>query len=290
MDPFATAHPGAAFDAFEPGARERAAGRTPWTPQDGPLPALYLSHGAPPLFDDAEWMTRLGAWSDRLPTPKAILIVSAHWESAPLTLTSAEANIPLVYDFGGFAERFYRMTYATPDASALAARVAATLPDGQPAHASRRGLDHGAWVPLKVMYPLGDVPVLQMSMPTEDPDRLLAIGARLRELRSEGVLVIGSGFMTHGLPFLSREMLAGKDTPGWTGDFDAWAAEALDRGDLETLYRFREAPGMPYAHPTAEHFVPLFVTLGAATDPEAPVTTTIDGTMWGLSRRSLQVA
>ena len=217
MDPFATAHPGAAFDAFEPGARERAAGRTPWTPQDGPLPALYLSHGAPPLFDDAEWMTRLGEWADRLPTPKAILIVSAHWESAPLTLTSAEANTPLVYDFGGFAERFYRMTYATPDASALAARVAATLPDGQPAHASRRGLDHGAWVPLKVMYPLGDVPVLQMSMPTEDPDRLLAIGARLRELRSEGVLVIGSGFMTHGLPFLSREMLAGQDDPGLDG-------------------------------------------------------------------------
>jgi len=290
MDVFATAHPGAAFDAFEPGARERAARRTPWSPEDGPLPALYVSHGAPPLFDDAEWMTRLGEWADRLPTPKAILIVSAHWESAPLTLSSAEAATPLVYDFGGFAERFYRMTYATPDASALAARVAATLPDGQPAHTSRRGLDHGAWVPLKVMYPLGDVPVLQMSLPTEDPDRLLSIGARLRDLRSEGVLVIGSGFMTHGLPFLTREMLGGQETPGWTGDFDAWAAEALDRGDLETLHRFREAPGMPYAHPTAEHFIPLFVTLGAATDPEAPVTTTIDGTMWGLSRRSLQVA
>ncbi|GAA4909411.1 4,5-DOPA dioxygenase extradiol [Actinomycetospora succinea] len=290
MDPFATAHPGAAFDAYEPAARERAALRTPWTPEDGPLPALYVSHGAPPLFDDAEWMTRLGEWADRLPTPEAILIVSAHWESAPLTLSSAEAGTPLVYDFGGFAERFYRMTYATPDATALAARIAATLPDGQPVHTSRRGLDHGAWVPLKVMYPLGDVPVLQMSLPTEDPDRLLAIGTRLRELRSEGVLVIGSGFMTHGLPFLSREMLAGQETPGWTGDFDAWAAEALDRSDLETLHRFRDAPGMPYAHPTAEHFVPLFVTLGAATDPEGPVTTTIDGTMWGLSRRSLQVA
>jgi 4,5-DOPA dioxygenase extradiol len=290
MDPFATAHPGAAFDAYEPGARERAARRTPWTPQDGPLPALYVSHGAPPLFDDAEWMARLGEWADRLPTPRAILIVSAHWESAPLTLSSPGAGTPLVYDFGGFAERFYRMTYATPDASALAARVAAALPDGQPVHTSGRGLDHGAWVPLKVMYPLGDVPVLQMSLPTEDPERLLAIGARLRELRGEGVLVVGSGFMTHGLPFLSRSMLAGQETPGWTGDFDAWAAEALDHGDLETLHRFRDAPGMPYAHPTAEHFVPLFVTLGAATDPEGPVTTTIDGTMWGLSRRSLQVA
>jgi 4,5-DOPA dioxygenase extradiol len=128
-----------------------------------------------------------------------------------------------------------------------------------------------------------------MSLPTEDPGRLLAIGARLRELRGEGVLVIGSGFMTHGLPFLTRGMLAGRETPGWTGDFDAWAADALDRGDLETLHRFRDAPGMPYAHPTAEHFVPLFVTLGAATDPEGPVTTAIDGHMWGLSRRSLQV-
>jgi 4,5-DOPA dioxygenase extradiol len=290
MDPFATTHPGAAFDAYEPAARERAGRRPPWSPEDGTLPALYVSHGAPPLFDDADWMTRLGAWADRLPTPRAILIVSAHWESAPLALSSPEPGTPLVYDFGGFAERFYRMTYATPDASALAARVAAVLPDGASPHLTRRGLDHGAWVPLKVMYPLGDVPVLQMSLPTEDPERLLAVGTRLRELRSEGVLVVGSGFMTHGLPFLTREMLAGRNTPGWTGDFDAWAAEALDRGDLETLSRFHEAPGMPYAHPTAEHFVPLFVTLGAATDPEGPVTTAIDGHMWGLSRRSLQVA
>src|SRR3954470_5885363 len=139
MDPFATARPGAAFDAYEPAARERVARRTPWTPQDGPLPALYVSHGAPPLFDDAEWMTRLGEWADRLPTPRAILIVSAHWESAPLTLSSGEAGRPPVYDFSGFAERFHRMTYATPDASALAARVAGALPDGEPVHTSRRG-------------------------------------------------------------------------------------------------------------------------------------------------------
>jgi hypothetical protein len=88
MDPFATAHPGAAFDAYEPVARERSARRTPWTPEDGPLSALYVSHGAPPLFDDADWMARLGAWADRLPTPRAILIVPAHWESAPLALSS----------------------------------------------------------------------------------------------------------------------------------------------------------------------------------------------------------
>jgi 4,5-DOPA dioxygenase extradiol len=288
--PFATAVPGAAFDAFVGPARATAAGRRLWTPEDGPLPAIYLSHGAPPLYDDADWMRELFGWADRMPQPRAIVIVSAHWESAPLTISSPAAVTPLVYDFGGFAERYYRMTYATPDATALADRVATMLAGGEPVHRSDRGLDHGAWVPLSVMYPNADVPVLQVSMPDEDPGRLMAIGDRLRELRSEGVLVVGSGFMTHGLPFLTRDMLRGEAVPGWTDDFDAWVADALSHGDVEELCRFRAAPGMPYAHPTAEHYVPLFVTLGAATEPSAPVTTVIDGYALGLARRSVQAA
>lgn len=288
--PFASATPGAAYDAFVGPARATAAGRHAWTPEDGPLPAIYLSHGAPPLYDDGEWMRELFGWAHRMPQPRAIVIVSAHWETAPLTLSAPEAGTPLVYDFGGFAERYYRMTYATPDATTLADRVAAMLAGDEPVHRSPRGLDHGAWVPLSVMYPNADVPVLQVSMPDEDPERLMRIGARLRELRSEGVLVIGSGFMTHGLPFLTRDMLRGDAVPGWTDDFDAWAADALARGDVETLRRFREAPGMPWAHPTAEHYVPLFVTLGAAADAEVPATTEIDGMMWGLSRRSFSLA
>jgi 4,5-DOPA dioxygenase extradiol len=288
--PFATAAPGAAFDAFVGPARATAVDRRPWTPEDGPLPAIYLSHGAPPLYDDGEWMRELFAWAHRMPQPRAIVIVSAHWESAPLTISSPDEGTPLVYDFGGFAQRYYTMTYATPDATALADRVAAMLAGGEPVHRSERGLDHGAWVPLSVMYPNADVPVLQVSMPDEDPERLMRIGDRLRELRSEGVLVVGSGFMTHGLPFLTRDMLRGDAVPGWTDDFDAWVADALARGDVEELRRFRSAPGMPYAHPTAEHYVPLFVTLGAAADPEVPVTTEIDGMMWGLSRRSFSLA
>jgi 4,5-DOPA dioxygenase extradiol len=288
--PFATAAPGAAFDAFVGSARATASGRRPWTPEDGPLPAIYLSHGAPPLYDDGDWMRELFAWAQRMPQPRAIVIISAHWESAPLTISSPAAGAPLVYDFGGFAERYYRMTYATPDATALADRVATMLAGGEPVHRSERGLDHGAWVPLSVMYPNADVPVLQVSMPDEDPGRLMRMGARLRELRSEGVLVVGSGFMTHGLPFLTRDMLRGEAVPGWTDDFDAWVADALSRGDVEELRRFRSAPGMPYAHPSAEHYVPLFVTLGAATDPEVGVTTEIDGMMWGLSRRSFSLA
>jgi 4,5-DOPA dioxygenase extradiol len=154
-----------------------------------------------------------------------------------------------------------------------------------------RGLDHGAWVPLKVMYPDADIPVLQLSMPTHDPSRLLALGERLRTLREEGVLVVGSGYMTHGLPFLTREMFAGQVVPGWSSDFDAWASDALANGNVEELARFRSsAPGMPYAHPTVEHFTPLFVTLGAASDPTAPVTTTIDGYALGLAKRSFEAA
>ncbi|MDL5157337.1 dioxygenase family protein [Actinomycetospora termitidis] len=290
--PFDQAAPGAAFDAFIGPARDTASGRRPWTPADGPMPAIYLSHGAPPLYDDGGWMRDLFGWAHRMPQPRAIVIVSAHWESAPLTVSSPVEGAPLVYDFGGFAPRYYTMTYATPDATALADRVVGLLGDGssEQVHRSARGLDHGAWVPLSVMYPNADVPVLQVSMPDEDPERLMRIGARLRELREEGVLVVGSGFMTHGLPFLTREMLRGDAVPGWTDDFDAWVADALGRGDVEELRRFRSAPGMPYAHPTAEHYVPLFVTLGAATDPEAPVHTEIDGMMWGLSRRSFSLA
>jgi len=174
---------------------------------------------------------------------------------------------------------------------ALARRVAAILPDREPVHEHpHRGLDHGAWVPLKVMYPLGDVPALQLSLPTHDPGRLLDIGRRLRPLRAEGVLVIGSGFMTHGLPFLTREMLTGGAVPSWSADFDAWAADALNRGDVDTLAAYRsKAPGMPYAHPTVDHYIPLFITLGAAEREDQPVDTIIEGYMAGLSRRSFQV-
>jgi 4,5-DOPA dioxygenase extradiol len=139
------------------------------------------------------------------------------------------------------------------------------------------------------MYPLADIPVLQLSMPTRDPWRLVEIGTRLRPLRAEGVLVIGSGFMTHGLQSLTREMIMNSAIPAWSSDFDAWAADALARGDVAELAAYRSrAPGMPHAHPTADHYIPLFVTLGAADRPDGPVHTAIDGYMIGFSKRSFQ--
>lgn len=255
------------------------------------LPALYLGHGAPPLLDDPVWTDELARWAGRLPRPKAILIVSAHWETVPLAVSSPEAGTPLVYHFFGFPERFYRMTYATPAAHELAGLLRRVLPDSQQPQEHWRGLDHGAWVPLKVMYPKADIPVLQLSIPTADPDRLVELGARLRPLRDHGVLIIGSGFLTHGLPFLRREDWAGTaPPPSWSQDFDLWAADALGRGDLVELTRYRTAPGMPFAHPTPEHLLPLFVTLGAATNPEAAPDTEIEGFFLGLSKRSFAMA
>jgi len=253
------------------------------------MPALYLGHGAPPLLDDLLWSSQLTGLAADLPRPQAILIVSAHWESAPVMLSADAA--PLVYDFGGFAEKYYRMTYATPPATALAQRIVAMMPDSEPVHQHpSRGLDHGAWVPLKIMYPDADIPVLQMSLPTSDPTRLLALGERLRPLRDEGVLIIGSGFLTHGLPFLT-EFRIDAAAPGWSREFDAWTAETLARGAVDELAAFRDrAPGMPWAHPTIEHFAPMFVTLGASGDPSRAPGQPIDGFWMGLAKRSFIAA
>ncbi len=255
------------------------------------MPALYLSHGAPPLVDSALWVDQLGAWAGDLPRPTAILVVSAHWESAPLTIGSTTTGTPLIYDFGGFPERFYRAKYNSPGAPELAAQVAALMPGNERVvQQPNQGLDHGAFVPLTVMYPDADIPVLQISLPTLDPERLLHLGERLRPLREQGVLIVGSGFTTHGLPFL-RDPSPEAQAPGWSAEFDAWAGERFAAGDVDSLIDFRaQAPGMPYAHPTIEHFAPLFVTLGASSDPEQVPTQVIDGFWMGLAKRSIQVA
>ena len=256
---------------------------------DRPMPALYLGHGAPPLLEDPEWMGQLNGWAAGLPKPTSILIVSAHWQTAPMAL-SATRPVPLVYDFYGFPEHYYELTYDAPGAPGLAAKVKGLMPSNEPVlDRESRGLDHGAWVPLKAMFPDADVPVLQMSMPDLDPKRLFEVGQRLAPLRDEGVLIIGSGFLTHGLPFIREYFMGKPGAPQWSIDFDDWAREALESGDLDTLFDFREkAPGMPYAHPTVEHFAPLFVTLGAVARPDDAPTFPIEGFAYGLSKRSFE--
>ncbi|WP_328339824.1 class III extradiol ring-cleavage dioxygenase [Streptomyces violaceus] len=251
------------------------------------MPALYLSHGAPPLADDPAWPGELAAWSAGLPRPKAILMVSAHWEEAPLALGATE-TVPLVYDFWGFPEHYYRVRYEAPGAPELAESVRKLLrAPGTPVQdVPGRGLDHGAYVPLVEMYPEADIPVLQVSMPTLDPAGLMEIGRKLAPLRDEGVLIVGSGFFTHNLAALRQGGI-----PGWSAEFDDWGRRALEARDVDSLLDFtRTSPAGQLAHPRTEHFAPLFVTMGAADaagelDLQKSV---IDGFWMGLAKRSVQ--
>ncbi len=271
------------------GATPAVAGAGTAAPGSSRLPAIYLGHGAPPLLEDGAWMGELAAWSASLPRPASILIVSAHWETAPMAV-GATTLVPLVYDFYGFPEHYYELRYGAPGAPDLAVKVKGLMPASEPViDRPTRGLDHGAWVPLMAMYPDASIPVLQVSMPDLEPAHLFEIGRRLAPLRDEGVLIVGSGFMTHGLPFIHRYMGHTDVAPAWSVEFDRWVAEALARGDIDSLFAFREkGPGMPYAHPTVEHFAPLFVALGAAARPDDAPRTAIEGYWWGLAKRSIE--
>jgi 4,5-DOPA dioxygenase extradiol len=276
----AVAPEGAAAEVAERAQRGHSGGR---------MPTLYIGHGAPPLVDDPLWVAQLAAWASALPRPKAVLMVSAHWENAPLTMGATRTGTPLVYDFGGFPQRYYKQQYRSPGAPELAADVRRLLSDQPVAEEPDRGLDHGAYVPLTVMYPKADVPVLQISMPSLDPARLFDIGRRLRPLRDQGVLIIGSGFLTHGLPFI-RDFRLDAPPPAWSSEFDAWAHEALEHGDVDELSDFvHRAPAVRYAHPRTEHLAPLFVTLGAGDITGEPLPSIIDGYWMGLSKRSIQI-
>ena len=255
-----------------------------------PIPVIYLSHGAPPLADDTLWTCQLASWSARLPKPQAILVVSAHWEEAPLTL-GATTTVPLVYDFWGFPSRFYEVQYAAPGAPDLADRVRGLL--STPRHsvheAPHRGLDHGAYVPLVEMFPAADIPTLQISMPTLDPVTLFEIGRALRPLRDEGVLILGSGFTTHNLRLIDMHRPSDYPAAAWSTEFDDWAERAISARDVDAVLDFlNKAPGARVAHPRTEHFAPLFVSLGASVDDLVEGTSVIDGFWHGLSKRSWQ--
>lgn len=255
------------------------------------MPVLYLSHGAPPLADDRLWKEQLAAWSSTLPRPRAILMLSAHWESVPITVAATEP-VPLVYDFWGFPERYYQVRYPAPGAPWLADRVAELLsqPGRQVRQDPQRGLDHGAYVPLAEMYPKADVPVLQVSLPTLDPQALYEVGKRLTGLRDEGVLIVGSGFFTHNLAAMQLAPMPDAAPPSWSVEFDQWGREALSRLDVDALLDFEQkAPAGRIAHPRTEHFAPLFVALGAGEQDLRSGRTVIDGFWYGLAKRSVQV-
>ncbi|SNC59739.1 4,5-DOPA dioxygenase extradiol [Kytococcus aerolatus] len=252
-------------------------------------PVLYLSHGAPPLADDATWTRQLAEWSSTLERPRNILMISAHWENAPVTVSST-SGAPLTYDFWGFPRKYYEVTYDAPAAPELAASVAGVLSGqgGPVMQDPHRGLDHGAYVPLVEMFPAADIPVLQVSMPTLDPQQLFAMGQRLAPLRDEGTLIVGSGFTTHNLRWFNPSQGPDYAAPTESAEFDAWAAEHVSAGNVDALLDWEHrAPAPGIAHPRAEHWAPLYVALGAASVKGSPAgQTAIDGFWYGLSKRS----
>jgi 4,5-DOPA dioxygenase extradiol len=254
----------------------------------GRLPAIFLAHGSPFLLDDQAWVSQLHDWAGKLPRPKAVLMISAHWEERPLTIGATETK-PLIYDFYGFPERYYQVQYRAPGAPDLAERVKQLVSPVQPvADEPERGLDHGAYVPMVAMYPEADVPVLQVSLPTMDAPTLFDVGRALAPLRDEGVLIVGSGFLTHNLRLMERG--PNPETPGWAADFDGWAEDALARRDVDEIVAYRQkAPAVNYALPTHEHFVPVVVAMGAAAESAGPVTFPIEGWLAGsLTKRSVE--
>jgi 4,5-DOPA dioxygenase extradiol len=262
-------------------------GTAPKTAAPGVMPSIFLAHGSPILLTDRAWMAELSGWARALPRPKAVLMLSAHWLDKPVTL-GATTPVPLVYDFSGFPAEFYEVQYPAPGAPQLAARVRQLLGPGQTTDEPDRGLDHGAYIPLIPMYPDADVPVLQASLPTLEPHELLALGRKLAPLRHEGVLIVGSGFLTHNLRRMSFDPNA--PTPSWASEFDAWTADALARKDVDALMQYRQkAPGVDESLPTHEHFVPVIVALGAALDESPTVKFPITGWAYGSgTKRSVQ--
>jgi 4,5-DOPA dioxygenase extradiol len=230
------------------------------------FPAIFVSHGAPLLAIQPgparEFLSGLGK---TLGKPNAILTVSAHWESADAAVSVA-AQPKTIYDFYGFPDELYRIEYPAPGAPELAARAKDLLGKqgiGVRAHPSR-GLDHGAWVPLMLMYPDADIAVTQLSVQTAlGPAHHLKLGEALRGLRGDGVLILGSGGATHNLREFGRHP-EGAAVPLWVSRFQEWLAQTIESGKTDDLLHYRSlAPEAARNHPTEEHFLPLFVPAGA---------------------------
>lgn len=258
------------------------------TPATSRMPSIFLAHGSPQLLDDQQWVAELRAWADSMPKPKAVLMISAHWEERPLTI-GATSTVPLIYDFYGFPEKYYQVTYPAPGAPGLAQRVRELVGASQPvADEPDRGLDHGAYVPMAAMYPEADVPVLQVSLPTMDAPTLFELGRALTPLREEGVLIVGSGFLSHNLR--AADFRPNAEVPSWAADFDDWAGDVLARQDVDALVDYRaKAPAIRMALPTHEHFVPVVVSMGAAAESPGKVQFPVTGFLAGsLTKRSVQ--
>lgn len=256
------------------------------------VPPIFVSHGSPGLALDQVRGSELAQWASELPRPRGILVISAHWQAATLSRGSTASQPKLLFDFDEHDARtagdaLRKVAYGAPGAPDLAYEVASLLPIER---AGDRGFDHGVWAPLVHMFPRADVPVLQLSLVLgATPRSLFAIGRKIGVLASRGVLLLGSGGITHS----PHERDARIDAPpaAWARQFDGWVANVLADAELEDLLQWRsKGPSARLAHPTSEHLDPLFVVAGAASLYDHAVGFPIRGFEYGtVSRRCVQL-
>jgi 4,5-DOPA dioxygenase extradiol len=257
------------------------------------MPSLFISHGAPDIvIQQNQYTSELTRFGTTLAGAKAIVVASAHWVTpagAPIAINAAP-HPPLIYDFGGFDRSLYSLQYPAPGNPQLAGRIDALLrAAGVPSRIEReRGWDHGAWIPLALLAPQANIPVVEISIPARGAeDVLTSVGRALAPLRDEGVVLLGSGGVVHNLRLLR---IGAPDAPveEWATAFDRWFVERFQASDFESIRKYRTlAPHVMLAAPTTDHFDPIFFTAGSALPGDIP-TTIVDGMMYStLSMRCL---
>jgi 4,5-DOPA dioxygenase extradiol len=234
------------------------------------MPVAFISDFGPmPAVETDDYTMALEKLGRELPRPKAVVVMSGHWVAGKTLLVTSVVRPEIIYDYYGFPEEFYQVRYPCPGDPETAAEVVRLLTaagfraDTDP----KRGIDHGAWVPLSRVYPKADMPIVQLTVPAgDDPWKIMAIGQALAPLREKGILIVGAGTLVHNL----RLVRFGSQTPdSWAEEFDRWIGSRLDKGSIEEIVNFqRLAPSAKVAVPTPEHFDPLFFVLGAAQGQE----------------------
>ncbi len=236
--------------------------------QSGKMPVLFIGHGSP--MNAIEHNAYTKSWREiaaRIPKPKAILCISAHWTTSATAVTVMERP-RTIYDFYGFPKKLYATSYEAPGSRTLAEKIQSLVKSIPVALDTSWGLDHGTWSVLRQMYPKADIPTVQLSINIHLPFAEHAtIGREIRKLRDEGVLIIGSGNLVHNLGMMAPEHHAYP----WAEEFDTFVKDALVKNDTESLIHFTKHPFAAMAHPTPEHFIPLLYVLGAKEKNEKPV-------------------